>query len=64
MFHLRMKSIIGEPSQYFQKKFPDLVMYVYMKLQNTEYSKYFPKTRYANKPWDDGDACGQVAGQS
>ncbi|XP_057363920.1 2-5A-dependent ribonuclease [Manis pentadactyla] len=60
----KMKSIIGEPSQYFQKKFPDLVMYVYMKLQNTEYSKYFPKTRYANKPWDDGDACGQVAGQS
>ncbi|XP_029085954.1 2-5A-dependent ribonuclease isoform X2 [Monodon monoceros] len=39
-----MKSKIGEPSQYFQEKFPDLVMYVYRKLQNTEYTKHFPKT--------------------
>lgn len=40
-----MKSKIGIPSQYFQKKFPDLVIYVYTKLQNTEYRKHFPNTQ-------------------
>ncbi|XP_055275108.1 2-5A-dependent ribonuclease [Moschus berezovskii] len=44
-----MKSKIGEPSQYFQEKFPDLVMYVYKKLQNTEYAKHFPKNLNPNK---------------
>ena len=44
-----MKSKIGEPSQYFQEKFPDLVMYVYKKLQNTEYAKHFPKNLNLNK---------------
>nr|XP_020764650.1 2-5A-dependent ribonuclease [Odocoileus virginianus texanus]XP_020764651.1 2-5A-dependent ribonuclease [Odocoileus virginianus texanus] len=45
----KMKSKIGEPSQYFQEKFPDLVMYVYKKLQNTEYAKHFPKNLNLNK---------------
>lgn len=40
----KMKSKIGDPSQYLQKTFPDLVFYVYMRLQNTEYTKHFPKT--------------------
>ena len=44
-----MKSKIGEPSQYFQEKFPDLVMYVYKRLQNTEYAKHFPKNLNLNK---------------
>uniref|UniRef100_A0A8C2SIV4 KEN domain-containing protein n=1 Tax=Capra hircus TaxID=9925 RepID=A0A8C2SIV4_CAPHI len=47
--NIRMKSKIGEPSQYFQEKFPDLVMYVYKKLQNTEYAKHFPKNLNLNK---------------
>ncbi|XP_004862887.1 2-5A-dependent ribonuclease [Heterocephalus glaber] len=38
-----MKKIIGDPSHYFQKTFPDLVIYVYTKLQNTEYKKHFPQ---------------------
>ncbi|KAJ1074602.1 hypothetical protein K5549_001297 [Capra hircus] len=47
--NIEMKSKIGEPSQYFQEKFPDLVMYVYKKLQNTEYAKHFPKNLNLNK---------------
>ena len=43
-FHFRMKSKIQDPSQYFQKNFPDLIIYIYTKLQNTEYKKHFPKT--------------------
>lgn len=39
-----MKSRIGDPSQYLQKTFPELIIYVYTKLQNTEYRKHFPKT--------------------
>ena len=58
-----MKSKIGEPSQYFQEKFPDLVMYVYRKLQNTEYTKHFPKTHNLNKPRCDGGGGGEQAGQ-
>ncbi|KAF5916688.1 hypothetical protein HPG69_005483 [Diceros bicornis minor] len=42
----KMKSRIGIPSHYFQKKFPDLIIYVYTKLQNTEYRKHFPKTQF------------------
>ncbi|KAL1775371.1 2-5A-dependent ribonuclease isoform X1 [Sigmodon hispidus] len=38
----RIKERIGEPSCYFQKTFPDLVIYVYKKLQNTEYKRHFP----------------------
>ncbi|XP_008836722.1 2-5A-dependent ribonuclease isoform X2 [Nannospalax galili] len=38
----RVKEIIGDPSCYFQKTFPDLVMHVYKKLQHTEYRKHFP----------------------
>ncbi|XP_068930485.1 2-5A-dependent ribonuclease [Petaurus breviceps papuanus] len=37
-----LKSKIGEPSQYFQKLFPDLVIYVYKKLRNMGYKKHFP----------------------
>lgn len=47
--NIEMKSKIGEPSQYFQEKFPDLVMYVYKRLQNTEYAKHFPKNLNLNK---------------
>ncbi|KAI5762929.1 RNASEL protein [Gulo gulo luscus] len=44
-----IKLIIGEPSQYLQKRFPDLVMYVYKKLQDTEYRKHFPKNSQSEK---------------
>ncbi|XP_072504563.1 2-5A-dependent ribonuclease isoform X2 [Notamacropus eugenii] len=37
-----MKSRIGEPSQYFQKLFPDLVIYVYKELRKMGYRKHFP----------------------
>lgn len=50
----KMKSIIGDPAQYFQKKFPDLVIYVYVKLRDTEYRKHFPKTHNTDKAWCDG----------
>ncbi|XP_043341679.1 2-5A-dependent ribonuclease [Cervus canadensis] len=59
----KMKSKIGEPSQYFQEKFPDLVMYVYKKLQNTEYAKHFPKISTRTKPTCDGIGGGEQAGQ-
>ncbi|XP_037681141.1 2-5A-dependent ribonuclease [Choloepus didactylus] len=39
-----MKLKIGDPAQYFQKTFPDLMIYVYTKLQDTEYTKHFPQT--------------------
>ncbi|XP_025856920.2 2-5A-dependent ribonuclease [Vulpes vulpes] len=45
----KIRLIIGEPSRYLQMKFPDLVIYVYKKLQNTEYRKHFPKTHNPNK---------------
>ncbi|XP_055964132.1 2-5A-dependent ribonuclease [Sorex fumeus] len=38
-----MKSIIGEPSHYFQKKFPDLFIYVYRKLRDEPYNQHFEK---------------------
>lgn len=50
-FHFRMKLKIGDPSQYLQKTFPDLVIYVYMQLQNTEYTKHFPKTHKEAMAW-------------
>ncbi|XP_008072596.1 2-5A-dependent ribonuclease [Carlito syrichta] len=50
----KIKSKIGEPSQYFQEKFPDLVIYVYTKLKNTEYRKHFPEIHCSNKPQCDG----------
>lgn len=56
-----MKSIIQDPSQYFQEKFPDLIIYVYMKLRNTDYAKCFPKTHKAHMPRGDGGDGGQVA---
>lgn len=56
-----MKSIIQDPSQYFQKKFPDLTIYVYMKLRNTDYAKCFPKTHRAHMPRGDGGSGGQAA---
>ncbi|CAO2637256.1 2-5A-dependent ribonuclease [Lemmus lemmus] len=40
-----MKERIGEPSHYFQKTFPDLAIYVYKKLKDTEYRKHFPRTQ-------------------
>ncbi|XP_062067444.1 2-5A-dependent ribonuclease isoform X2 [Lepus europaeus] len=39
----RMKAQIGDPACYFQKTFPDLLMYVYRKLRDTEYRKHFPQ---------------------
>ncbi|XP_003893473.1 2-5A-dependent ribonuclease isoform X1 [Papio anubis] len=50
----KIKLKIGDPSRYFQKTFPDLVIYVYTKLQNTEYRKHFPQTHSSNKPQCDG----------
>lgn len=58
-----MKSIIGDPAQYFQKKFPDLVIYVYVKLRDTKYGKHFPKTHSTNKAWCNGASSGQKAGR-
>lgn len=40
-----MKERIGDPSRYFQETFPDLVIYVYKKLRNTEYRKHFPQAQ-------------------
>lgn len=59
----KMKSIVGDPAQYFQKKFPDLVIYVYMKLRDTEYGTHFPKTHNTNKAWCDGASSGPEAGR-
>uniref|UniRef100_A0A8C5KK06 Ribonuclease L (2', 5'-oligoisoadenylate synthetase-dependent) n=1 Tax=Jaculus jaculus TaxID=51337 RepID=A0A8C5KK06_JACJA len=39
-----LKERIGDPSCYFQKTFPDLVIYVYKKLKDTEYQKHFPQS--------------------
>lgn len=39
----RMKAQIGDPACYFQKTFPDLLMYVYRKLRDTEYREHFPQ---------------------
>ncbi|XP_012495422.1 PREDICTED: 2-5A-dependent ribonuclease [Propithecus coquereli] len=55
-----IKSIIGEPSRYFQKTFPDLMIYVYTKLQNTEYRRHFPEAHSPNKPQCDRD--GEASG--
>lgn len=38
-----MKSIMGEPSQYFQEKFPSLFLYVYQRLKNTDYAHHIQK---------------------
>lgn len=38
-----MKEILGDPSRYFQETFPDLVIYIYKKLKETEYRKHFPQ---------------------
>ncbi|XP_004643512.1 2-5A-dependent ribonuclease [Octodon degus] len=48
-----MKEITGEPSRYFQKTFPDLTIYVYRKLKDTEYKKHFPQTHNPTKPQED-----------
>ncbi|XP_036129341.1 2-5A-dependent ribonuclease [Molossus molossus] len=53
-----MKLRIQDPSQYFQKKFPDLIIYVYMKLRNTDYAKHFPKTHTAHMSRCDGGNSG------
>ncbi|XP_015441786.1 2-5A-dependent ribonuclease isoform X2 [Pteropus alecto] len=58
-----MKSIIGDPAQYFQKKFPDLVIHVYVQLRDTEYGRHFPKTHNTNKAWYDGASSDQKAGR-
>lgn len=39
----KMKAILGDPSRYFQETFPDLVIYIYKKLKETEYRKHFPQ---------------------
>ncbi|XP_007935844.1 2-5A-dependent ribonuclease [Orycteropus afer afer] len=56
-----IKLKIGDPSWYFQKTFPDLVVYVYTKLQDTKYEKYFPKTRDPHKLHCDGGGDGEQA---
>ncbi|XP_070797043.1 2-5A-dependent ribonuclease [Pituophis catenifer annectens] len=33
---------IGEPADYFLDRFPDLTIYIYQQLYNTDYSKHFP----------------------
>ncbi|KAM4860497.1 2-5A-dependent ribonuclease [Thomomys bottae] len=52
----KIKETIGDPFCYFQKKFPDLVIYVYNKLQNTEYRKHFPQTTKPAQPQCERDA--------
>lgn len=39
----KMKEILGDPSRYFQETFPDLVIYIYKKLKETEFRKHFPQ---------------------
>ncbi|XP_052056323.1 2-5A-dependent ribonuclease [Apodemus sylvaticus] len=39
----KMKAKLGDPSRYFQETFPDLVIYIYKKLKETEYRKHFPQ---------------------
>lgn len=41
----QMKERLGDPCRYFQKTFPDLVIYVYKKLKKTEYERHFPQTQ-------------------
>ncbi|XP_033618023.1 2-5A-dependent ribonuclease isoform X2 [Fukomys damarensis] len=58
-----IKKIIGDPSHYFQKTFPDLVIYVYTKLQNTEYKKHFPQIyNPSNLQCDQGIQNSRLAG--
>ncbi|KAJ6657398.1 hypothetical protein lerEdw1_002565 [Lerista edwardsae] len=38
----KVQKIIKEPEDYFLTLFPDLPIYVYQKLRNTSYEKYFP----------------------
>lgn len=40
-----VKEIIKNPEDYFLKLFPDLPIYVYQKLRNTEYKKCFPQVQ-------------------
>ncbi|XP_007641675.1 2-5A-dependent ribonuclease isoform X2 [Cricetulus griseus] len=40
-----MKERLGDPSRYFQETFPDLTIYVYKTLKDTEYSKHFLQTQ-------------------
>ncbi|XP_008144268.3 2-5A-dependent ribonuclease [Eptesicus fuscus] len=56
-----MKSKIQDPPRYFQEKFPDLVIYVYKRLQNTEYAKHFPKIHNEHRPQCDAGNGGQEA---
>uniref|UniRef100_A0A8D2CWZ6 Ribonuclease L n=1 Tax=Sciurus vulgaris TaxID=55149 RepID=A0A8D2CWZ6_SCIVU len=56
-----MKKKIGDPACYFQKTFPDLVIYVYRKLQDTEYRKHFPQTHNPTKPQCDRGGAGRLA---
>lgn len=39
----KIKKILGDPSRYFQETFPDLVIYIYKKLKETEFKKHFPQ---------------------
>ncbi|XP_038613947.1 2-5A-dependent ribonuclease [Tachyglossus aculeatus] len=41
----QMKETIGDPAQYFQKTFPELVMHVYKNIQNTEFMKHIPNAQ-------------------
>ncbi|XP_059530554.1 2-5A-dependent ribonuclease isoform X1 [Myotis daubentonii] len=58
-----MKLKIPDPSRYFQEKFPDLIIYIYKRLQNTEYAKHFPQIHNAHRPQCDEGNGGQQASQ-
>ncbi|KAM6217285.1 LOW QUALITY PROTEIN: 2-5A-dependent ribonuclease [Rhynchocyon petersi] len=49
-----LQQIIGDPACYFQKMFPDLVVYVYKRLKNTKYNKHFPQIQDPHTQCDGG----------
>ncbi|XP_054443512.1 2-5A-dependent ribonuclease [Pteronotus mesoamericanus] len=55
-----MKLAIQDPSQYFQKNFPDLIIYIYVTLRDTEYKKHFPKTCTTHETCDGGQQASQL----
>ncbi|KAM6456526.1 2-5A-dependent ribonuclease [Liasis olivaceus] len=41
----KVKDIIQDPADYFLDRFPDLTIYIYQRLCNTEYSIHFPNAK-------------------
>ncbi|XP_007431909.1 2-5A-dependent ribonuclease [Python bivittatus] len=41
----KVKDIIRDPADYFLDRFPDLTIYIYQRLCNTEYSIHFPNAK-------------------